>query len=188
MRQESQFDRALISRAGARGVMQLMPGTGREQAGKLGVAWDSGMLLSSTDYNIQLGTAYFQRLYAIYASYPLAIAAYNAGGGNVNKWLAANGDPRTGSGRLDRLDRGDPVRRDQALRPARARECGGLRPDQPATRDLDRQCAAELVSRQQAAGLSHHRPAQLHHARRFRDACAPNISNCCPTNARSWSR
>ncbi|MEO5938412.1 MAG: lytic transglycosylase domain-containing protein [Sphingomonas sp.] len=97
MRQESQFDRALISRAGARGVMQLMPGTAREQAGKTGLAWDSGMLLSSTDYNIQLGTAYFQRLYAIYGSYPLAIAAYNAGGGNVNKWLAANGDPRSGA-------------------------------------------------------------------------------------------
>jgi len=97
MRQESQFDRALISRAGARGMMQLMPGSAREQAGKSGLAWDSGMLLSSTDYNIQLGTAYFQRLYNIYGSYPLAIAAYNAGGGNVNKWLAANGDPRTGA-------------------------------------------------------------------------------------------
>ncbi|MBN8814728.1 MAG: transglycosylase SLT domain-containing protein [Sphingomonas sp.] len=97
MRQESQFDPALISRAGARGVMQLMPGTGREQATKLGLAWDSGMLLSSTDYNIQIGTAYFARLYNSYGSYPLAIAAYNAGGGNVNKWLAANGDPRTGA-------------------------------------------------------------------------------------------
>ena len=102
MRQESQFDRALISRAGARGVMQLMPGTGREQATKLGVAWDSAMLLSSTDYNIQLGTAYFARLYAIYGSYPLAVAAYNAGGGNVNKWLAANGDPRSGA--IDWID------------------------------------------------------------------------------------
>ena len=30
-------------------------------------------------------------------SYPLAVAAYNAGAGNVNKWLRANGDPRTGS-------------------------------------------------------------------------------------------
>jgi len=97
MRQESQFDRSLISRAGARGMMQLMNGTAREQAGKLGLAWDQGMLLSSTDYNIELGTAYFQRLYNQYGSYPLAIAAYNAGGGNVNKWLAANGDPRTGT-------------------------------------------------------------------------------------------
>jgi soluble lytic murein transglycosylase len=97
MRQESQFDRSLISRAGARGMMQLMNGTAREQAGKMGLAWDQGMLLSSSDYNIQLGTAYFQRLYNQYGSYPLAIAAYNAGGGNVNKWLAANGDPRTGA-------------------------------------------------------------------------------------------
>ena len=97
MRQESQFDGALISRAGARGMMQLMPGTAREQAGKLGLAWDSGMLLSSSDYNIQLGADYFERLHRQYGSYPLAIAAYNAGGGNVNKWLAANGDPRTGA-------------------------------------------------------------------------------------------
>jgi soluble lytic murein transglycosylase len=97
MRQESQFDRALISRAGAKGMMQLMPGTAREQAGRNGLAWDSGMLLSSTDYNIQLGAAYFDRLYRQYGSYPLAVAAYNAGAGNVNKWLSANGDPRTGS-------------------------------------------------------------------------------------------
>ena len=97
MRQESQFDRALISRVGARGVMQLMPGTAREQASKAGLSWDAGMLLSNTDYNIELGTAYFQRLYDQFGSYPLAVAAYNAGGGNVNRWLAANGDPRTGT-------------------------------------------------------------------------------------------
>jgi soluble lytic murein transglycosylase len=102
MRQESQFDRAAVSRVGARGLMQLMPGSAREQAGKLGLAWDSGMLTTSTDYNIQLGSAYFQRLYNQYGSYPLAVAAYNAGAGNVNKWLVANGDPRMGN--IDWLD------------------------------------------------------------------------------------
>ena len=49
-------------------------------------------------YNVRLGDAYFERMLRYYnGSYPLAIAAYNAGAGNVNKWLAANGDPRTGS-------------------------------------------------------------------------------------------
>ncbi len=95
-RQESQFDRAAISHAGARGLMQLMPGTAREQAGKLGLSYDAGALTRDTSYNIQLGSGYFQRIYGIYGSYPLAIAAYNAGPGNVNKWLRANGDPRTG--------------------------------------------------------------------------------------------
>lgn len=101
-RQESQFDRAAISRAGARGLMQLLPATAREQAGKLGVAFDSGALIANPQYNIQLGSSYFQRLYKVYGSYPLAIAAYNAGGGNVNKWLRANGDPRTAA--VDMID------------------------------------------------------------------------------------
>ena len=96
-RQESQFDRAAISHAGARGLMQLMPGTAREQAGKLGLSYDAGALTRDTSYNIRLGSGYFQRIYGIYGSYPLAIAAYNAGPGNVNKWLRANGDPRTGA-------------------------------------------------------------------------------------------
>lgn len=95
-RQESQFDRAAISRVGARGLMQLMPGTAREQSGKLGMSYDPVALTANTDYNIQLGSSYFQRIYNGFANYPLAIAAYNAGPGNVNKWLRANGDPRMG--------------------------------------------------------------------------------------------
>ncbi|ATY31217.1 lytic transglycosylase domain-containing protein [Sphingomonas psychrotolerans] len=97
-RQESQFDRAAVSHAGARGLMQLMPGTAAETAGKLGLSYNRESLTTDTDYNIKLGSSYFQRVYNIYGSYPLAVAAYNAGPGNVNKWIRANGDPRLPGG------------------------------------------------------------------------------------------
>ena len=96
-RQESQFDRAAISHAGARGLMQLMPGTAREQAGKIGISYDPGALTTDPSLSMQLGSSYFERVYGGFSSYPLAIAAYNAGPGNVRKWLAANGDPRMGT-------------------------------------------------------------------------------------------
>ncbi|MBV2151005.1 lytic transglycosylase domain-containing protein [Sphingobium sp. AS12] len=93
-RQESQFDKQIVSHAGARGLMQLMPGTAREQAGKLGLGYNPASL-NDPSYNIMLGSGYFQRMLDYYGgSYPLAVAAYNAGPGNVNKWIAANGDPR----------------------------------------------------------------------------------------------
>ena len=96
-RQESQFDREAISHAGARGLMQLMPGTARETAGKIRLGYQLGALTSDTNYNIQLGSTYIQSMLNYFGgSYPLAVAAYNAGPGNVNKWLRANGDPRTG--------------------------------------------------------------------------------------------
>ncbi|QUM73974.1 lytic transglycosylase domain-containing protein [Sphingopyxis granuli] len=102
-RQESQFDRAAVSHAGARGMMQLMPGTAREVAGKLGLGYDAGSLTTDTGYNMTLGSTYFQQMLSYFGgSYPLAVAAYNAGPGNVNKWLRANGDPRTGT--IDILD------------------------------------------------------------------------------------
>jgi soluble lytic murein transglycosylase len=97
-RQESEFDRTRVSHAGARGIMQLMPGTAREQAGKLGVQYLAADLLNSPSYNIQLGDAYFARMMNYYGgSYPLAVGAYNAGPGRVNQWLRLNGDPRTGA-------------------------------------------------------------------------------------------
>jgi soluble lytic murein transglycosylase len=93
-RQESQFDRQIISHAGARGLMQLMPGTARETAPRAGVTYDLGSLYEPV-YNIRLGSTYFGQMMDQYGgSYVLAVAAYNAGPGNVNKWLAANGDPR----------------------------------------------------------------------------------------------
>ncbi len=97
-RQESQFAQNAISHAGARGLMQLMPGTAREEAGKAGMTYMSASLIDDAQYNIRLGSNHIQRLVSYYGgSYPLAFAAYNAGPGNVNKWLRQNGDPRTGS-------------------------------------------------------------------------------------------
>lgn len=96
-RQESEFDRTRESHAGARGIMQLMPGTAREQAGKLGMQYLSADLTGSPQYNIQLGDAYFARMMSYYGgAYPLAVGAYNAGPGRVNQWLRLNGDPRRG--------------------------------------------------------------------------------------------
>ncbi|MFM9978895.1 MAG: lytic transglycosylase domain-containing protein [Sphingomonadaceae bacterium] len=93
-RQESQFDRKIVSRAGARGTMQLMPGTARETAGKIGISYTPSNLDDPT-YNIRLGDWYFGRLMDRFnGSFPLAVAAYNAGAGNVDKWLRQNGDPR----------------------------------------------------------------------------------------------
>jgi soluble lytic murein transglycosylase len=95
-RQESSFDPYAISHAGARGMMQLMTGTAREQAGKLGVGFDSYKLLSDPSYNVMIGSAYFQRLLNTWnGSVPLAVAAYNAGSGNVSKWIRQYGDPRS---------------------------------------------------------------------------------------------
>ncbi len=97
-RQESQFDRAITSYAGARGLMQLMPATAREQAGRMGLSYNESALFDP-DFNVTLGSSYFVKLLSYYnGSYPLAVAAYNAGMGNVNKWLKANGDPREPGG------------------------------------------------------------------------------------------
>jgi soluble lytic murein transglycosylase len=93
-RQESQFDRQATSRTGARGLMQLMPGTAREQAGKLGLDYDPARL-GDIGYNVMLGSSFFDRMLTYYSgNYVLAIASYNAGPGNVNKFIRANGDPR----------------------------------------------------------------------------------------------
>ena len=94
-RQESSFDPYAVSHAGARGLMQLMTGTAREQAGKSGVNYDGYRLISDPSYNVMLGSAYFQRMLNIWGgNVPLAVASYNAGSGNVGKWVRQYGDPR----------------------------------------------------------------------------------------------
>jgi soluble lytic murein transglycosylase len=94
-RQESSYDPYAVSHAGARGMMQLMVGTAREQAGKMGVGFDSYRLISDPNYNVMLGSAYFRRMMNTWdGSVPLAVASYNAGAGNVRKWINTYGDPR----------------------------------------------------------------------------------------------
>lgn len=95
IRQESNFDTAAISPAGARGLMQLMPRTAKEVAKKLKVRYSRHRLTSSPNYNIRLGRAYLAGLLSRFdGSYVLAIAAYNAGPGAASRWIRQNGDPR----------------------------------------------------------------------------------------------
>jgi len=94
-RTESRFQTDAISSSGARGLMQLMPATAKETAKKIGVSFSSSKLTSDPEYNTQLGSSYLATQLETYSgSLLLAAAAYNAGGGNANKWIAAYGDPR----------------------------------------------------------------------------------------------
>ncbi len=95
-RQESAFDPAAISHAGARGLMQMMLPTARETARRVGLGFDAGRLTSDPAYNARLGSAHLGDLLRDWrGSYVLAFAAYNAGSGNVRDWIEAYGDPRS---------------------------------------------------------------------------------------------
>ena len=96
-RQESSFDPYAISHAGARGLMQLMPGTARDQAAKMGIGYDGYRLITDPNYNVSIGSAYFQHMLDVWnGNVPLAVASYNAGSGNASKWVRQYGDPRGG--------------------------------------------------------------------------------------------
>ncbi|AEI37422.1 MAG: lytic transglycosylase domain-containing protein [Zymomonas mobilis subsp. pomaceae] len=94
-RQESQFDRHAKSSVGALGLMQLMPKTAKDQAQKLGLSYDPARLVDDPSYNLTLGASFYERMRRYYqGSHLLAVAAYNAGPGNVNRYLSSYGDPR----------------------------------------------------------------------------------------------
>ena len=89
---------AAVSPKGARGLMQLMPGTAREMAQELNLPYSEQRLIRDGEYNKQLGTAYLDKLLKRYdGATALAVAAYNAGPGRVDEWLKSNGDPRKGN-------------------------------------------------------------------------------------------
>jgi len=95
-RQESRFQVDAVSSAGARGLMQLMPATAKETAGKIGLDYSKSRLTNDAEYNALLGSTYLKaQLDRFDGSLVLAAAAYNAGGGNANKWMKLFGDPRS---------------------------------------------------------------------------------------------
>ena len=103
IRQESSFNPEAVSSAGALGLMQLMPGTAREVAGKLGLSYRQASLTAEPEYNMLLGQTYLSQLIDRFdGSALLAVAGYNAGPGNVRRWLDRYGDPRDGS--IDVID------------------------------------------------------------------------------------
>jgi soluble lytic murein transglycosylase len=96
-RRESEFDPKVISGAGARGFMQLMPGTARDVSRELGLDYDADLLLSDPAYNARLGSAYLAGLADRFdGNVVMMSAGYNAGPGRPLRWMRELGDPRSG--------------------------------------------------------------------------------------------
>lgn len=94
-RRESEFDPAVVSPAGARGMMQLMPGTAREMARVLGEPYNLGRLLTDPAQNARFGSAYLERLIDEFGeNLTLVAIGYNAGPGRARSWPERFGDPR----------------------------------------------------------------------------------------------
>jgi soluble lytic murein transglycosylase len=98
-RRESEFDPAVISGAGARGLMQVMPATAELVAGELGIlgGHSTDRLISDWAYNARLGATYLAGLAGRFDGNVVMMAAgYNAGPGRPARWMQDYGDPRTG--------------------------------------------------------------------------------------------
>ena len=97
--QESGFDPAARSRSGARGLMQIMPSTGKELAHRLGMSFNTERLFEP-DYSLRLGTTYFRQLLGMFDDrVELALAGYNGGPGRIGRlWRE-----QRSSGEVDRF-------------------------------------------------------------------------------------
>jgi soluble lytic murein transglycosylase len=94
-RQESEFGTASVSSAGARGILQVMPGTARHICRIYKMRCDVSRLLKDAAYNTMLGSAYIaDRMDEFTGSYVLSLAGYNAGPGRARQWIEEFGDPR----------------------------------------------------------------------------------------------
>lgn len=92
IRSESVFRPDAVSSAGALGLMQLMPATGKRVAAHLGLTLDGHAALLDPDINLVVGSSYLTHLLKRFdGSELLATAAYNAGSDRVLAWLPKNG-------------------------------------------------------------------------------------------------
>ena len=94
IRQESEFDTSATSRVGAKGLMQIMPATGKLLSKVTNIDFSREKLTRDKDYNLVLGSYYISDLDDLFGSQYLAFAAYNAGPNRVEKWIKTHGDPR----------------------------------------------------------------------------------------------
>ena len=83
---ESNFEPNAESHRGAKGLMQLMYSTAEDIAKRINVNLNEDNILEP-DININLGTKYISMLIQKYNNINLALAAYNAGSGNVDGWI-----------------------------------------------------------------------------------------------------
>ena len=83
---ESNFEKNATSNKGAKGLMQLMYSTAEETAKKIDVELTESNIYEP-DININIGTKYISILIQKYGNINLALAAYNAGSGNVDNWI-----------------------------------------------------------------------------------------------------
>ncbi|RLA23434.1 MAG: lytic murein transglycosylase [Gammaproteobacteria bacterium] len=93
VRRESMFDEGASSPVGALGLMQIMPGTGRQIAREIKYPWKSRSVLLQPSVNVRFGTYYYKQMLDKFdGHFAIAAAAYNAGPHNVKKWLNIDRD------------------------------------------------------------------------------------------------
>jgi soluble lytic murein transglycosylase len=91
IRQESVFNPNAVSRVGARGLMQVMIGTGRPIARRQGAGDITAADLLNPDLNIKLGMNYLAQMLGQFGRIEYAAAGYNAGPGRARQWIAERG-------------------------------------------------------------------------------------------------
>lgn len=84
---ESGYNQYARSNKGAIGLMQILPSTAEWVGKRIGKQFSDEELFEPS-LNIQIGTYYFSYLMQYFQNEELAVCAYNAGMGNVNRWLS----------------------------------------------------------------------------------------------------